>query len=260
MNKNYDAIKYDHAFLHQVILRVDFIQFLETKKLFSDDMEIAILKQFPMRGIDKKVSFDAINVEINANKMSVNNARKETIEGIQREYNKGKNKVILSNKSLIYDIKEYDKFEIHYRNFTDILQALFRNWNITSSRIGIRYINIYETDRIKLRKNMFSQEISATLNAKALASDEELLLTRALCLNEYQISNMHLNFRYGLYNPDYPNPLSKGNFSLDYDCFTTEPMDSMDAILQCVIRGHDAIQSLFESSITDNMRKILKNG
>lgn len=260
MNRGYSTIKYTNNFLNQVILRVDFLQFLSTQELFSDTTEKVILKHFSMRGIDKKVSFDTINVKIDPNKMDVQNTQKETIEGIQREYNKGKNKIILSNKFLIYDIKEYNTFENHYALFQDILAELFRNQKITSARIGVRYINIFEASRIKLRKNMFSQGISASLNIKDLIPNNELLLTRSMSLSEYQLNNMLLKFRFGMFNPDYPNPLDKGDFALDYDCYTTEPMESTGEILQIVTRGHDAIQELFEASITDSLRKILNNG
>ena len=78
-------------------------------------------------------------------------------------------------------------------------------------------------------------------------------------MNEYQVDNMLLNFRFGMFNPDYPNPLDKESFALDYDCFITEPIDSTDEVLRTIRTGHDAIQELFEQSITDSLRKVLTN-
>lgn len=256
---NYDAIKYGSTFLNQVIIRVDFLQFLETEKLFSDDIEKVILKLFPRRGMDQKIRFDTINVLIDPNKPNMSNAQKESLEGIQREYYAGKNKVILSNKFAIYEINEYDTFEFHYQVFQSILLSIYTKQRITSARIGIRYINIFGVENIKLRKNMFSPEISATFSAKEYIYDNGLHLIRAMNLNEYQIENMFLNFRFGMYNPDYPNPLSKESLALDYDCFTTEPLDNMDEVLRTVVRGHDAIQELFEASISDSLRKVLNH-
>ncbi len=257
--KDFSAIKYANTFLNQVIIRVDFLQFLETEKLFSDDIEKVILKLFPRRGMDQKIRFDTINVVIDPNKPSMPNAQKETLEGIQREYHAGKNKIILSNKFIISEVNEYDAFEKHYQDFQSILLSIYAKQRITSARIGIRYINIFGTESIKLRKNMFSPEISATFSAKDYVSDNGSRLIRAMNMNEYQVMNMLLNFRFGMFNPDYPNPLTKESFALDYDCFTTEPIETMDEVLRTVVQGHDAIQELFEASITDSLRKVLNH-
>lgn len=256
---NYNSIKYKHNFLNQVILRLDFLQFLETEKLFSDDTEKFILKRFPRRGIDQKVRFNTINVVINPNTSNTDKTTKKSLEGIQREYYAGKNKILLSNKFIIYEINEYNTFENLYDNFQSIIIALYTKQNITSARTGIRYINIFDSRNIKLRKNMFSPLISAIFNAKEFVSEDNLKLTRAMSINEYQVENMILNFRFGMFNPDYPSILNKNSFSLDYDCFTTEPLESTEEILMSIKKGHDAIQKLFESSITDYLRKVLKN-
>lgn len=203
------------------------------------------------------IRFGKINVVINPDKPSVPNAQNETLKGILREYNAGKNKIILSNKFIISEISEYETFEKHYHDFQTILISIYKKQRITSARTGIRYINIYGVESVKLRKNMFSPEISATFSAKEHISDNGSRLIRAMNLNEYQVGNMLLNFRFGMFNPDYPNPLNKESFALDYDCFTTEPIETMDDVLRTIEEGHNAIQELFEASITDSMRKVL---
>lgn len=257
--KDYNWIKYKNTFINQVIIRIDFLQFLDTDKLFSDEIERVILKQFPRRGMDQILRFDMINFEIDPNKPSTPKAQKETREGIQREYYSGKNKIILSNKFIAYEVNQYDSFEAHFQSIQTILLSLYSKQKITSARIGIRYINLFDSESIKLRKNMFSPEISAKFVAKEFISEKGLNLIRAMNMNEYQVENMLLNFRFGMFNPDYPNPLRKDSFALDYDCFTTEPLESMDEVLRNIIKGHDAIQELFEASITDSLRKVLVN-
>ncbi len=257
--KDFSEIKYKNTFINQVIIRMDFLQFLDTNKLFSDEIEKVILKQFPRRGMDQKLRFDMINFEIDPNKPSAPKAQKETREGIQREYYSGKNKVILSNKFIAYEINEYGSFEAHFQTIQLILLSLYSKQKVTSARIGIRYINLFASDNIKLRKNMFSPEISAKFLAKDFISENGSNLIRAMSMNEYQVENMLLHFRFGMFNPDYPNPLCKDSFALDYDCFTTEPLESLDEVLRTITKGHDAIQELFEASITDSLRKVLVN-
>lgn len=257
--RDYSNIKYERIFLNQVIFRIDFLQFFETETLFNEAVEGTILKLFSRRGMDQRVNFGTINVLIDTNKPYVSNTQPKTVGGLQREYYAGKNKLVLSNKFLVYEINEYDTFEKHYSIFQTVFNALNTKQSITSARVGIRYINIFGADDLKLRKNMFSPEISATFNAKEYISDYDVHLIRAINMHEYQADNMLLNFRYGMFNPDYPNPLNKESFALDYDSFTTEPAENTDTILTFIKKGHAAIQELFEKSITDNLRKVLNN-
>lgn len=257
---SYDAIKYAKTFLNQVIIRVDFLEFLETEKIFSDDVEKVILKQFPRRGMDQKIRFATINIAIDSSKTDLPNSQKGALEGILREYSAGKNKIILSNKFVTLEVNEYESFEKHYQNLLSILSSINTKQRITTARIGIRYINLFEAENIKLRKNMFSSEIAGFFYTKKYLSNKDPGLLRSMNLTEFQVGDMFLNFRFGMFNPDYPNPLKKESFALDYDCFTTEPIDTMDEIGRAIVQGHNAIQELFESSITDSLRKVLNHG
>ena len=78
-------------------------------------------------------------------------------------------------------------------------------------------------------------------------------------MNEYRIDDMSLNFRYGMFNPEYPNFLKKNDFVLDFDFFTNDVIESVDSIIQILDKGHSEIQSLFESSITDSLREVMNN-
>lgn len=125
--------------------------------------------------------------------------------------------------------------------------------------MGIRYINIFDTDKIKIRKNYFQTEIAGALSKKTQELDNELKMIRSMHLSEYKFQNMHLNFRYGMFNPDYPNSIKKDNFALDYDCFIQEAISSSAEIMQGITDGHAIIQKMFENSITDSLRKVMYN-
>ena len=84
-------------------------------------------------------------------------------------------------------------------------------------------------------------------------------MIRSMHLTEYSVDNMHINFRYGMFNPEYPNRLVKNNFALDYDCFVQEAITSPAEVTSYIERGHRFIQALFEASITDALRKEMKN-
>lgn len=257
---DYDSIRYEKNFLTQVIVRIDFLQFLPTIQLLTPSIETEILKSFPRRGKDQKIQFNAINVTIDSSRLNTPDAQHEMIEGIQREYISGKNKLLLSNKFVVFEINDYESYDLHRESFRDVLHSLFAENELASARVGIRYINIFNSNDIKIRKNMFASSISSSIGANTLDKEGDIRLTRAMGMNEYQVSSMILNFRYGMYNPDFPNPLQKKDFVLDFDCFTMEPIESSDGILRCIDMGHKSIQVLFETSITDSLRKVLHDG
>lgn len=256
---DYIPIGYTNNFLNQVIMRIDFLQFVPTENVFNDNITKEILRIFPRREKDQIIRFNSFRAAFNVNDGSpVSNV----LEGIQKTCvsNDGQNKLSLSNKYMIFLINNYCGFEEHMRWFQSILFPFFQINNIESSRVGIRYINIFDSSKIRLRKNFFTPEISASLYTKIPENDNELKLTRSLHTTEYSVDDMILKFRYGMYNPEYPNALRKNDFTLDYDFFTEDMIDSADGILRVVNKGHEEIQALFEQSITDSLREVMRNG
>ena len=252
------SVCYKNSFLNQVIVRVDFAQFIQTNMVFDANIEKEILKIFPRRGKDQIIRFNSINVVFDQKNNGLPNANGEIIEGIQREYFTidGGNKLILSNKFIIFEINNYVRFEVHRQWFQSILLALFQKNRISATRTGIRYINIFDTSRIKLQKKFFTSEVASSLHINLVEEDMPRLI-RSMHMAEYRIDEMTMNFRYGMFNPEYPNYLKKNDFVLDFDFFSNEIIDSSDVILQLLNKGHDEIQSLFEQSITDSLREVM---
>lgn len=230
-------------------MRVDFLQFVPIETAFKGNVAKEVLRIFPYREKDQIIRFKS------------SDSNDGVLEGIQKTCvsNDGENKVSLSNKYIIFQIKNYCGFEAHMRWFQSILFPFFQTNNVTAKRVGIRYINIFDSSKIRLRKNFFTPEISASLYTKISENDNELKLTRSLHTTEYSVDDMILKFRYGMYNPEYPNALRKNDFTLDYDFFTDDMIDSADGILRVVNKGHEEIQALFEQSITDSLREVMRN-
>lgn len=151
------------------------------------------------------IRFNSLNLVFDRKNNGIPNANGESVEGIQREYltTDGLNKLILTNKFLIFEINKYTSFEEHKQWFQSILLAFFQKNRVSASRTGIRYINVFDSSNIKLRKNFFSSEIAASL--KVITQNESSQLIRSMHMSEYRIDEMTMNFRYGMFNPDYPN-------------------------------------------------------
>lgn len=258
---DYSSICYKNSFLNQVIVRVDFLQFVPTSMTFNESIEKEILKIFPRRGKDQIIRFNSINVVFDQNNNGLPNANGEILEGIQREYstNDGDNKLILTNKFIVFEINKYSSFEHHKQWFQSILLAFFQKNRISANRTGIRYINMFQQPRVKLQKKYFTPEIAASMSTKFVIADDEPRMIRSMHMTEYRIDEMTMNFRYGMFNPEYPNSLKKNDFVLDFDFFSNDVIDSADGIMHVLDKGHHEIQLLFERSITDSLREVMDN-
>ena len=259
----YSKVCYPKTFIDQVIFRLDFLQYIPNDLLFTDELEKEINKSFPRKKKDQILRFNSINVQFDTSNNGLPNANGTIIEGLQKEYSTldGKNKLFLSNKFIALEINSYVSFDEHIKCLRSCIISLFSNRILTVARTGIRYINIYDQDKIKLKKKFFSDDLAASLIVKKdLQDSDALLLIRSMHTTEYRLDSMTLNFRYGMYNPEYPNVLKKNSFVLDYDCFSDEMVESSEKVIQTIIQGHSMIQSLFEKNITDDMRKVMNDG
>lgn len=252
-----ENICYKRSFLAQVIIRIDFLQIVPNEIIFQEDIEKAIKKYFPISGKYQVVKINTINVSFNS-KNAKADATGSMQEGLQREYfdNDGQNRIILSNQVIIFEINKYTRFADHLIGIKEILYSVVLNAKISTRRTGVRYINLFPSKDITIRKNFFKPEIAACLSLKP-EHEDGIVLTRSMHLSEYHIGDLIMNFRYGMFNPEYPGKLRLNDFSLDYDCSTEDLFTSSEEIMNCIIKGHDAIQKMYENSILDALRKIM---
>lgn len=251
---NYDDICYKRSCLSQVIIRLDFLEFISNDTLFGSDVEKEVLKSFPKKGMQQLIRFQTMNVVADPNGTR---AEQTTRDGVQQEFSDPLgNKIVLANKFIILEINLYTKFEDILLMFVPILKTLLGKIQLTSMRTGIRYINFFSEEGIKPQKNFFTANVGALLDTKQV----EDKCIRSMAMNEYVVDDMHLNFRFGMYNPQYPQAMKKINYVLDYDCFCDEAVVGFDALMSHIQKGHDSIQKLFEASITTQLRKVMNNG
>lgn len=249
---NYDSVCYRNSCLSKVIIRLDFLEFTNTELMFDEQIVRGILETFPKKGMQQLIRFQTTNFTANS---YGTRAEQTTNDGVQQEFlTNDNNKLILSNKFFVLEFTNYDRFESALRILTQTLKPILSKHCLTVLRTGIRYVNMFDEKGIKPQKNYFSSAIGSLLEAKMDSNH----CMRSMALNEYLFEDMHLNFRYGMYNPQYPQVIRSANYVLDYDCFSDEAIKSYESIIQYIQKGHDFIQTLFESSITDQLRKVMK--
>ena len=252
---DYDNICYKNIFLNQVIVRIDFLEFIPNELIFSDSLMRAIQEHYPKKGMRQIVRFQDVNVILEPKSSKT---EQNITEGFQQEFSNAKNnKFVISNKYVIFDTYKYTSFDNMLETIESILKTIMGLSNLTASRTGIRYINIYEAGAVKLSRNLFNSPIGSMLNTALLGEDEGLRCIRSMAMTEYKYGDQVVNFRYGMYNPEYPRPMRRNSFVLDYDAFSEEPMTGFEAILSHIIDGHRAIQQLFENSVSYKLKQIM---
>ncbi len=73
---------------------------------------------------------------------------------------------------------------------------------------------------------------------------------------ELKEEGYNLKFQFGLFNSEYPNPISRKEFVLDYDCSTNEETDILE-IFDKAKEFNKKIHEWFEKSIQDGLRDIM---
>lgn len=257
--KDYEDAIYNKHFIKQVICRIDFMDFLSSETISSPDITTSIKTHFQRVDADQILQYKL--VDVNTAKAAGHTVLPNgNVEGIQLNYiDKCGNKLSISNKFLLIDYKIYDKYEGFANSFKEVISNIFSNNKVTTFRIGLRYINMYNADSIKIKKSFFEKGVANNTQIKQFEYSDEIKLIRSMQLAEYIFENCRLNFRYGLHNPHYPTQLKTSDYVLDFDCYTEEPLKKPDEIILQIKKEHDAIQLIFEQSITDRLRSEMRN-
>lgn len=258
---NYKAIKYTNSLISQVICRIDFLDIMTNGDIFDVSVISEITKNFTRKEMDQVIRFNFVNVT-DSNDRAESTLSNKTITGIQQTYTTpdGENKIILSNKFLVAEFNNYVSFEDLSEKIKSIITAIYRKNKITSERIGLRFVNMFDAEKMRVLKKWFIPQIANALSPIIDPHNNELIPIRSMHLAEYRSESLIINFRFGLYNKAYPNKITSDDFVLDFDCFTNEGYQSSRDILNCIETSHDRIQYLFENSITDALRKVMDNG
>lgn len=242
---------YKKNFITNVIVRVDFPNPIPVHENLPPSLSKTILKFFPISE-PKKLK----------GKTFTFNGDKITIEGEERttEWNYfGKNRekhLVLTSESFSITQKKYESFEKLESEFIAIIEKCYECFSeLQINRLGLRYINeialLEQTDPFD-----WNNYLNDDLLAPFKVADDENKIARYLNNIVLNFEYFILNFRYGMHNPDFPTPIRKKIFVLDYDAHVTTLQDISD-IKQNLDIFHDEIVKFFESHIKNGLRTIM---
>lgn len=240
-------IRYKTNYLSKVIVRLDFNPILvlqkETPADFQDKIR-SILPYFEEQNVIQhttRFQSDVREDETRPIKNWIFNDR-ETRE---------RYKIILNYQ--FFTIEDYDYTTLE--DFLEVIELVENSFytsyeNVVYSRLGLRYIN-----EINLPKgNPFQWDgfISPSLFAGIKAIEPKDTISRAMSQIVFTKETHSIVFNYGMFNSEFPSPIARKEFILDYDASTKEI--SRDKLKESVQLFNEDIVEMFESHIGDSLR------
>lgn len=238
-------------FLSSVIFRLDFSEILSLSTNPPDKFQDKIREQFP--GTETK---DLIQITTGLKEGNEVFSNKK----VTKTYffsNKEKNQQIEINPAHFAVV--FSKYTT-YEQFVEIVKNAFRYFNdlykpLDLKRIGLRFVN-----EIKIPQgnpleweNLIDAKLIANINTFENIKEN---LSRTMSQMVFKYDDYSLVFNCGIFNQEFPGKISRKEFILDYDCYTL--FGSVENIDNYLNIFHKQIQSLFEMSIKDELRKVME--
>lgn len=242
---------YKKNFLTMVLARIDFASPQhELRKGATPKLLKALNKRFPIA--EEKMEAQKVNLG------PIVLTHHSSQEFKWYYYSKDKQQSVhVAEDTLWLNYSKYNQFDEFRDDFLKVTSALFgEHDDLQVKRFGLRYI-----DNITFPKEKVPTDWSKYLSPKLLGgfslADDPKTIARSMAVLEFNYGDeMRMRFQYGMPNEDYPSPIKKKMFVLDYDAYI-EQLIGQQEIQKCLDLFHMKIKSSFEEVITDGLRKVM---
>ena len=173
----------------------------------------------------------------------------------------GGNKIlVLSPEFLVLEYQ--NRIYTHFAEFKEDMAFFYEKFQSTFDldtfpRIGLRYINeisLLEGNPLDWEGYIKHDLISSTL----AGLDADMKLTRSMHQFMAKCSeDASVLFQYGIFNPEFPNPVSRREYILDIDCFipgAAEKGEVIDRLSELNV----VAAKMFEDSIGEKLRALME--
>jgi uncharacterized protein (TIGR04255 family) len=242
--------KYKRDFLNKVIARIDFdTPAPMTSAGPAKGIYATVKERFPITE-ERKVIGKEFLIGKDVTKERLIETKEWHYYGTHREKH-----LSISPAFMLIGYTKYEYYEKLRDDFVSVSNALFNAYpKLQVKRLGLRYINhiaVSEGKPIEWDKYLKSE-----LNSMLAIADAKERISRVFHILEFNYGEELLRFQFGMFNPDYPAPIKKKIYTLDYDMYIAKLLDKTD-IVQTLNRFHEKVNNFFEEVITDELRKIM---
>jgi len=251
MTNQYNEICYKKNYLSKVIARIDFLS--PIKKIESElpaSISKIVKSYYPIAEPKKVVIEEKKITKDGIESTRISESKEWHFHSKERE----KTLVIIPT-SIFVNFLAYTSYEKLKEEFLEVTNKFFELFKETQvSRLGLRYINEIALDE----KNPLDWETYLNKDIICLINfvKEKEALSRVFSTIEMNYGDFNLRFQFGLFNFDFPAPIKKKSYILDFDAHY-KGLQDYNEVIQSLDKYHDKIQDLFELSITDKLREKL---
>lgn len=245
------SICYKRNFLTEVIARVDLVSPLPVlAEQIPKEISRIALDSFPIDEPKRALTQEVI---LSSDKEPATRKQEFTewnFYGRNRE-----KRLTVVQQSFFVTYKPYEKYENLRGDFLAISNGFFKHFEEAQpSRLGLRYIN--QLDVPGSNPLDWQEYVNQELLCLFAYTVNNASPSRVFHNFEVAFGDFNLRFQFGIHNPDYPAPIRRRFFVLDYDAYfqgLLEPRDIPDYLDQY----HGVIQNMFERNITDRLREVM---
>ena len=241
---------YKKNYLKQVIFRIDFtkIELKEFEQLKSD-----LKSRFE---IGEKKNIKLSDFEIKADSAEPIVSTKD-IEIWQFANAKTGNKFEVGPEHCLLEYFAYKDSSVLQKDVSELCGSLLNNYAVNEvQRVGLRYINQISVSAIRKIDDWKKFIIPELLMASNFLKDKGKSPTRILNRIEFKTENFSTRFSYGIWNENYPSPITNNAYILDIDSYTRLPLElNTNSLIELLGLLNKEAECIFELSITNALRK-----
>jgi uncharacterized protein (TIGR04255 family) len=245
---------YKKTFLKQVILRLDYARLAALQSEQETPFTVDMRARFPVVTANQAQQFSVMMTP-----GGVNTAQQVAL-GWVRVHKTEKSTVTVTLTpdflAIEYTGEAYQHFEELSEVVAFVLGSFRRHFGqVQFTRIGLRYVNEITLDEGG------PLDWDGLINARLVTSVkagmlDDFRMTRSFHQLIAQKGEISVLLSYGIFNPEFPNPVARRQFVLDLDCYTSGVTESVDAENQ-VKAVNTAAEQVFENSIDEGLRTIM---
>lgn len=248
---------YSKNFINEVILKMDFFHSINVED-FIDEFFENINEKFKFKDIksDPQISINITNQEGKINTTFQPSAwyffQTEDVNDSPYVIEVTKDYILVDFRA---NIKKYERFEI-FGEYIDILINSLSIFKIDSVKsMGLRYINTISCNEGNplIWGNIISEKLLLTDLLKTYDSPSRLMHNFLFEKNDFRI-----NFTFGIFNTEFPNPIARKEYILDFDCLCYDDLNIYE-VKDTVEDMHSTIYELFDENITDSFKNYLRS-
>ncbi len=247
----YEQVCYKKPFLKDVILRLDFgAPVAALSRAVPQKIATLALQRFPIAEQQKGKSHGVVISDA-----AIETTQQEIVQWLYHGRNREKTLSITAS-ALFLSHRAYESYEALKNDINPVIDAVFDlQKDLVIARIGLRYINVLETD--KLNPLSWEGYIRNDLLGSINAFGDTGTLSRAFQIIEFNDDGRQTKLQLGIANPDFPAPIKRNQFVIDIDSSYQGALGGPE-VKDAIEIAHSKIQDLFETIITQTTRDLME--